>query len=465
MRSRCPPGGGPPRWVRGSHRRHHDRRRSLQLRLFVWAGATILVTGLVVSAVGWATSSGPSSWQRTMRGALVLGARRFGDAWDDDRARAALAAEVAAELEVGVTTRDAAGRTLETFGPTTTRRFASIPILVDGTPRGTVEVYASRFRRPHEVVAPLAVAFLVLWGLSGLLARRLARPLADLAQTADALGRGELDRRTRVARHAPIEVARVAEAIDDMAARIQRMMADQRELLAAVSHEVRSPLARIRLLVEMARPGGAPAAGDTARDDTTDDDPARHDAAHALAEIDREVVEIDALVGSLLASSRLDFGTVEPRAIDAVAAARDALRRADLPADRLDVEGSVPVRADPTLLARALANLIDNARVHGGGVVRLGVRTDGDTARFEVDDDGPGVGDDPERLFLPFHRTPGTHGALGLGLAIVARIAEAHGGGAWAENRAPRGARVGFWIPAAASTPAAENAARGSSVG
>lgn len=469
MRPPCPHGGNPLERLRRHHHEHHRGRRprkSLQVRLFVWLGITILLTVVVVSAVGWVTSSGPTAWQRTMHGATVMGARRFAVVWADERARAALAAEIATELDVGVAVRDADGQVLDAYGPVTTRTYLVIPIESGGQRVGSVAVYAKRFKRPLEVLPPLLVAFAVLWALSGVLARHLARPLADLAQTADAIGRGELDRRTRVARHAPREVVRVAEAIDDMASRIQRQMADQRELLAAVSHEVRSPLARIRLLVEMARPqDGADVADD--RSEAPPDEAAAGEREHALAEIEREVEEIDALVGSLLASSRLDFGTLDPREVDALALARDALIRASLPARLLDApaSGVPPLRADPTLVARAIANLLDNARVHGGGPARMGLVADGDAVRFEVDDDGPGLGDDADRVFLPFHRKPGSHGALGLGLSIVARIAEAHGGGAWAENREGGGARVGFWIPAPTASAAAENVTRGPSVG
>lgn len=439
MRRDCPH-GDPLERLHQRHRHHHGRRRkSLQFRLFAWAGATILVTGLLCGFAGWLTS-GPSAWQRTVSGAVVLASRRFADVWDDDRARAALASEIATELDVGVTTRGPDGEVLETYGTTRVHSIATIPVDVAGQRRGTVEVFVRRFRGAHRIVVPLVVALVVLWGLSGLLARRLARPLADLASTATAIGRGELDRRTRVARHAPREVASLAEAIDDMASRIQRQMADQRELLAAVSHEVRSPLARIRLLVEMARPP-APPRGDAAEGDAAERD-------EALLEIDREVEEIDALVGTLLASSRLDFGNLDPRDVDAVAVARDALLRASLPVRLLDADPAMPtVRADPTLLARALSNLIDNARLHGGGVTRLHVAAGDGVVRFEVEDDGPGLGVDADKVFLAFHRQPGTHGALGLGLAIVARIAEAHGGGAHAEDRAEGGARIGFWLP------------------
>ncbi len=431
--------------------------------LFIWSGLTILATGLVAGLTSYATSSGPSRWTHTLEGAVNMASRRFADVWDDPDARVGLAAEIAAELDVGVETFDAANASLERLGDVEGRPVTSVPVERAGRHLGRVEVFAPKLRPRSQLILPLLGAFSVIWAFSGLLARKFARPLAELAATADAIGRGNLDRRSRVQRHAPGEVVRLAEAIDDMAGRIQRQMLDQRELLAAVSHEVRSPLARIRLLVELARVPGPTSGDEPIAPDEPDD--AGHGASprppaadveaieaerdKALTEIDREVEEIDALVGSLLASSRLDFGTTDSREVDPVAIARDALVRSGLPARLLAAEERLPtVMADPTLIARALANLVDNARVHAGGLTRLVAAHEGDEIRFSAFDEGPGLGADAEQLFLAFHRRPGTHGALGLGLAIVARIAEAHGGHAYARNRLEGGAEIGFTIVA-----------------
>jgi signal transduction histidine kinase len=214
-----------------------------------------------------------------------------------------------------------------------------------------------------------------------------------------------------------------------MAERIEGQMRAQKELLAHVSHELRTPLARIRLLTELAR-DGAPTAGN-------------------LDDIDREVVEIDALVGALLADARLDFGTIERTRIDAIDLARRALDRAGEPAERLRVRDTVlPIDADPTLVARALANLLDNAHAHANGVDALVVeRGSNGHVRFVVEDRGPGLPEgDASRLFEPFARRARSadRGSLGLGLALVRRVAEAHGGHVVAEAREGGGARVGF---------------------
>jgi signal transduction histidine kinase len=238
----------------------------------------------------------------------------------------------------------------------------------------------------------------------------------------------------------------LADAINDMAARIEKQMNDQRELLAGVSHEIRTPLSRIRLLVELCRAGGA------------EKEP-RIDAK-TLDEIDREVVEIDALVSELLASSRLDFLALSPHGLDAGDVAKRALERQGEAANKLAVEGpKLELTADPTLLLRALANLIDNAKSHGGGIESLVVRGTDAGVVFEALDRGPGfVSGEETRVFESFYQRPGAEprekGALGLGLTLVKRIAEAHGGRVFAANREGGGARVGIELPLSSATAA-----------
>lgn len=290
--------------------------------------------------------------------------------------------------------------------------------------------------RPAWVFA-FGAAVVLLWAASGMVAHRLLRPLRELVRVASDIGEGHLDSRARFGSHAPGELRMLADAINEMAGRIEQQLRDQRELLAAVSHEMRTPLGHLRVIVETGRERAEAAGAD----------------ARMFEELEREVMEIDRLVAQLLASSRIDFGSLTLRPSSLEAAARQALERAGLGGDLLDVDrdAHLEVVADPTLLARALANLIDNAQRHGGGVrvLRVGERV----ARpfVEVEDAGPGFPPaDLGRVFDPFfyrERTTGAgHGSLGLGLSLVRRIALAHGGDAYAENLRGGGARVGFTL-------------------
>jgi len=283
----------------------------------------------------------------------------------------------------------------------------------------------------------LALALLgCLWPLAWMATIRIARPLRDLATLAAELRGGQLGSRAQLPT-GPEEVGQVSDALRGMADRVARQLRDQRALLAAVSHELRSPLGRARVLVEMSREGSAPA---TLHDD-----------------LQAEIDAMDHLVGDLLAAARIDFEAVSLRVLDPAALARRALELVGLPAGALHVPADIPaVNADPTLLARALSGLLDNARRYGGRTVTLHVAPTGDRVRFTVEDDGPGFpGGDPEQAFQPFWRGSSGEGrgdaprGEGLGLALVRQIAEAHGGGARAENRPDGGARVWIDLPRA----------------
>jgi two-component system OmpR family sensor kinase len=268
----------------------------------------------------------------------------------------------------------------------------------------------------------------VLWMASGIIAWRLTRPLLQVIRVTRDIRDGKLESRMELGRHAG-ELGVLAESVNDMAARIEKQIADQRELLAAVSHEIRTPLGHMRILLESARERQV--------------DPAM------VADLEREVLEVDRLVAQLLAGSRLDFGTLDRRSLDAADLAALALERAGLAPELLDVTASdVSLAGDPTLLARALANLLDNAERHAGGAVRLAIRADQASVVFEVDDRGPGfAAEDLARAFESFYRgRERGHGSLGLGLSLVRRIADAHGGRAWAENLPGGGARVAFSV-------------------
>lgn len=412
-------------WHRPRTRIGAYMRARLRRRIFVWFGLTILLA--FVAVLGTMHFAGNNnSWKREVERARALTVHSFERVWDQPAERDSLARMIAHDLDADVTVRDGAnvlvvGRTCEK--PTLTAAIRS----------GDVAICLNRPRSGPRIFLPLLIAGLVIWGIAGRIARRLSRPYDQLASLAGELGGGRLGARVPMSRWNDEDAAMVGKVLNDMAARVEKQLADQRELLAAVSHEIRTPLSRIRILTELGR-----------------DNPSN--VEKTFDDIDREVIEIDALVSELLASARLDFAAAKPIEIDAIDAAKRALERSSIDESKLDAEPST-VRADPTLLARALTNLIDNANHHGGGIDKLRVQSEGDRVRFEALDRGPGLPPgDEEKIFDSFYRGERTRDdkpSLGLGLALVRRIAEAHGGVVYARNREGGGALVGLELPRA----------------
>ena len=285
---------------------------------------------------------------------------------------------------------------------------------------------------PSHVAFGIFVAFFILWTFSRFMARRIAAPMSELERVAREIGAGNIHARITMDRRMRMgEMPILAHALNEMAERIEKQLSDQRALLATVSHEIRTPLARMRLLVEFAR-------------DEADE---KRRAGH-LDELDGEVVGVDALVSELLAASRIDFGALRRTELIAYDVANQALERVGPANARLDDESEgATFLGDATLVARAVGNLLENAKRHGGGAARLRIVERGPRLAFEVEDDGPGFAPGEEtQIFQPFYRGKSgdsTH-SVGLGLALVKRIAEAHGGRAYARNREGGGALVGI---------------------
>src|SRR5688572_9573279 len=237
--------------------------------------------------------------------------------------------------------------------------------------------------------------------------RRLTARLERLQRGVQALGAGNLAARVKV--EGRDEVARLAEAFNQSAQRIERLVAANRQLLANASHELRTPLARIRMAVELLKEGT---------------DPARKRA------LELDIAELDALIEEILLASRLD--AVErletSEMVDVTALAAEEAARYDIEAEG---EGVV-ARGNPRLLRRMIRNLLENARRHGAAPIRVSVRRIGRDLELRVCDAGSGVTEaDRERVFEPFYA--GARGA-GLGLSIVRQIARRHGGEARCEG-------------------------------
>jgi signal transduction histidine kinase len=409
-----------------------ERSGHLRKLLVGWFGATIVATGIALGLVAWALSPEPSRWRHTVEDLQAFVGDEFALVWDDPAQRSALARRTASGLDVEVVLRDASGAEIERHGAACVGHGITAPVDIDGVVRGSVEAcWRHEGRAGWALVLGLVAAAGVLWAAAGLLARRLTQPFDRLTEFANRLADGDLDARVDLGDRPRGEPAIVAAALNDMAVRVQEQIAEGRALLAAVSHEIRTPLGHLRVLVELLRERGAD--------------------ERALADIEREVGDLDALVSKLLADARLQFAAVTRTRLSANAIAARALAQAGLDAELLigarDDDDSFD--ADPTLLARALGNLLENAAAHGGGARALRVELDDDDVTFAVDDDGSGFDEtEIERAFDPFVRGTG-HGSgstLGLGLSLVQRIALAHGGTAWIRNRDGGGATVAFSV-------------------
>lgn len=241
--------------------------------------------------------------------------------------------------------------------------------------------------------------------------RRLTRRLERLQASVEALGAGDLS--ARVAVEGRDEISSLAQSFNRAAARIEQLVGAHKGLLANASHELRSPLGRIRMGIAMLDANAKP--------------PLR-------AELERDIAELDALIDEILLASRLEaVPGAEPREdIDLLALVAEECARMDAM-----LEGKpVAVQGDRRLLRRLTRNLLENARRYGAGSpVEVTLReVAGGRVELMVCDRGPGVPEaERSRIFEPFYRPSGApvrEGSVGLGLSLVRQIARRHGGDA-----------------------------------
>jgi two-component system sensor histidine kinase CpxA len=237
------------------------------------------------------------------------------------------------------------------------------------------------------------------------------------------------------------EVGRLADAVGEMAARLSALVTGQKRFLGDAAHELRSPLARMRVAVDLLE-------GEVSA-------PARRH----IGDLHEDLDEMRQLTDALLALSRAELGSATSGASPVlVADAVDRAVRLEAPhADvRVDVPGALTVHAAPDHVARALRNVIRNAVFYAGdagAIVISAVGRDG-RAVLSIEDQGPGVPEDElDRLFVPFYRLDTSRdrhsGGAGLGLAIVRAAVEASGGTVSCRNRAPHGLVVTMTLPLA----------------
>ncbi|HTH44592.1 MAG TPA: HAMP domain-containing sensor histidine kinase [Oxalicibacterium sp.] len=314
-----------------------------------------------------------------------------------------------------------AGRDLPPLSPAQT----ASGWLDGGPPVFAVELPDGRWlvgQRSHHGRRKPPISFFAALCLIGLavglgaypIVRRLTRRLERLQTSVEALGAGRLS--TRIVLKGDDEVARLAGSFNRSAARIEALVDAQKALLANASHELRSPLARIRMAVELMETQAQP---------------------EMREELTRNIAELDQLIDEILLASRLDaasdtastFETVDLTAVVAEECARLAGEiEVQLDASTIDMIG------DARLLRRMVRNLLENAKRYGEGspiTVTL-ARSSPSHIHLRICDGGPGIpAAERERIFEPFYRLPGARerdGGVGLGLALVRQIAQRHGG-------------------------------------
>lgn len=264
-------------------------------------------------------------------------------------------------------------------------------------------------------------------------ANRLTRRLKALRQGVEAFGSGQLQHRVDV--EGRDEVADLAQSFNQAAQRIEDLVSAHRNLLANASHELRSPLARLKMAVSM----------------MAELPPERGEALRQ--EINQDIKELDALVEEVLLASRLDAkAELDRQPVDLLGLAAEEARRVDALLEADQACGQ-PFECDERLVRRAMRNLLENAKRYGGveEPILLALSATPSQVQIKVCDRGPGVpAEQRERIFEPFYRLPGhaEHaGGVGLGLSLVRQIAQRHGGQIRCEAREGGGSCFVITLP------------------
>ena len=345
---------------------------------------------------------------------------------------AAAMKELGDEMDADISVYDAHGSLVAArgapipFGMGMRERFGHPRIVRIDLPDGRTVLARLRPPWPHPGLRILSVVLIIAGGV-GLaafpLTARLTRRLEVLRTGVERWGAGEI--KLRVDDTGDDEVAVVARAFNVAADRVEDLLASQKSLLANASHELRSPLARLRMAIELwlAKP-----------------------SPDLLAEIKRDLAESDELVDEILLASRLEHDpSTRTGRVDLTALAAEEAARLEAGVASLAEGEPVEIEGDAMLLRRLIRNLLENAVKHGRPPVRIAVARNATAARIVVSDCGEGIApSERERVFEPFYRPAGrfeSSGGWGLGLSLVRQIAVRHGGGVVCEAEPGGGSR------------------------
>jgi len=284
------------------------------------------------------------------------------------------------------------------------------------------------------------------------LARYLSSPIVRLRKAAQRLAAGDLSARAG-GRASGDEISQLVHDFDVMAERIEKLIAAQSRLLKDISHELRSPLARLAVALELARQRSGP------------------DAASALDRISVESSRMNELIGSLTTIARLESGAENTRKVPVPLeelvqeVARDAAFEAQGKNRQVECEilDELPVEGDPGLLHSAVENVVRNATRYTpeGTTVKIHAERASNEALIRISDAGPGVPEaELEKIFKPFYRIDDARGrntgGVGLGLAITDQAVRLHGGSVTASNLPEGGLLIEIRIPLQTNLPATQ---------
>lgn len=281
---------------------------------------------------------------------------------------------------------------------------------------------------PMKLLGLLAILGISVALLSAFAVRMLTKPLASLADAASGLAR-DLDR-TPLPETGPLEVAQAARAFNAMQRDLKRILETRGQALAAVSHDLRMPITRLRLRLE------------------------RLEEGELRTKMDNDLSEMDGMIGNTLEFLRAGSISEKASKVDMNALIESVVE--DMTAIgaviRLSGNATWPVLARPVAMRRCLNNLLDNARRYGGGEIEISLMEQTDSLQLRIEDRGPGIPEaDLERVFEPYVRVEVSRakhtGGTGLGLAIARAIANSHGGELKLENRSGGGVSAILILP------------------
>ncbi|MBH9575783.1 HAMP domain-containing sensor histidine kinase [Inhella proteolytica] len=294
---------------------------------------------------------------------------------------------------------------------------------------GLPPVFGPLFERAHVLGLLFVLLFIGVALGAYPVVRRLTRRLETLKRGVERFGAGELQH--RVAVDGKDEVAALAQSFNQSAERVSALVRAHQSLVANASHELRSPLARLKMALAL-------------RDETGPN-------PRLDQEVARNLAELDGLIEELLMSARLEASAPQRQRVDLLGLAAEECAQAGLA-----LESELPeaaVQGEERLLRRALRNLLENAKRYGGSEQDLELCRRGTWLDVRVRDRGPGVPPElTERIFEPFFRLPGhaeVAGGVGLGLSLVRQIALAHQGSVRCEPRPGGGSVFVLSLPAA----------------